>query len=43
MQCYKIAKLQHLSVAEYYTSPFAAEFIRMLLYSSAFYPIAAFM
>ena len=30
MQCYKFAKLQHLTVAEYYTSPFSVDFISML-------------
>ena len=32
MQCYKVAKLQHLIVAEYNTCLFSAEFIPMLSY-----------
>ena len=32
MQWYKVAKLQHLIVAEFYTSSFPADFIAILSY-----------
>ena len=32
MQYYKVSKLQHLIVAEYYTSSFSADLIPMLSY-----------
>ena len=32
MQCCKLAKWQHLTVAEYYTCLFSADFIPMLSY-----------
>ena len=32
MQCYKVANLQHLIVAEYYTSSFPIGFIAILSY-----------
>ena len=32
MQCCKIAKLQHLTVAKYYTCLFSADFVPMLSY-----------
>ena len=31
VQCYKVANLQHLIVAEYYTSSFPANFIALVL------------
>ena len=32
MQCYKVANLQHPTVAEYYTSSFSADFITIISY-----------
>ena len=37
VQCYKVAKMQHLIVAEYCTSSFPTDYLDILLYSSAYY------